>query len=100
MSKSKQEKKRTTLHVEQAIYELIDFQRKREDQSIQAYVNMICNEIITGKYDNLIEHKKKNKSIAVYQEEIQKVKKYLKEHNAGNNVTEMIKKIILERSLE
>lgn len=90
------EKKRTTLRIEQATYNLAKLQKQKKKQSMQAYINEICHDIIAGKYDDFIEHEK-TQSIAVYKEEFKQVKQYLKKANSSNSVTEIIEKVIISR---
>lgn len=101
MTKDKKntDKKRTMLQVEPTIHELINLQKEQAGrQTMQTYLTQICNEIVEGEHDELINYSKKDKNIPLYRSDFEAVKEYLE--GSSDNVTEMIKKVVLKKSEE
>lgn len=70
----------------------------KQKLSLPKYLHQLCTEITNGKYDSLIKAPSPLKQVSIYKEDVQAVKEHLK--GSGDNVTNMLKKVALEKEKE
>lgn len=91
-------RKRSTLHFNMNTYRKLQQIAKNEKTSLQAALDIITTEILSGTYDEMLQRKETfDKSVSIYRENVAALKYYLKDKNIS--VSDALKIAIKEKQI-
>ena len=88
--KEKKKYVRTTLHITNEEYIKLERMANKRSKTKLQIMTDLTNEIVSGKYDKLLNQKESIRSTGIFQEDTKRLKEYLKDKNTDVTVTEIL----------